>query len=198
MDIENHLSLRSFVKPDLSSIYKFILGAAIIHVLFMLNFSTNENKKHAEIPEWINIRLTSSSEPVSNKIIEKKIIKEKLVTKKVMLPKKNPVEKKNENIKKSKPTTFIAADSKPYFLENSKPVYPTSARKRGMQGIVLLLVDITSEGLVSNIVVLKSSGFKVLDRSAVKSVNDWRFIPAKNGEKNVTSQLEIPIKFILK
>lgn len=198
MDLDHHLSLRSFDKPESSSIYKFIFGAAVIHVLFMLDFSTGENKNTAELPEWINIKLTSYSEPINNKKQDKHVIQEKDIKKNRALQKKNKADKRKENAKKSKPTTFIAADSKPYFLENPKPVYPSAARKRGMQGIVLLSVGISKEGNVESIDVLQTSGFKVLDRSAVSSVQQWRFIPAKQGEKNISSKLEIPIRFTLK
>ena len=114
------------------------------------------------------------------------------------MQKKNKTDKKKESAKKSKPTTFIAANSKPYFLKNPKPLYPNVARKRGMQGIVLLSVGITEEGNVESINILQTSGFKILDRSAVNSVQQWRFIPAKQGEKNISSELEIPIRFTLK
>ena len=47
--------------------------------------------------------------------------------------------------------------------------YPVLARKRGWQGEVLLWLEINSQGEISNIAVKRSSGYKVLDRNAVKT-----------------------------
>ena len=94
-------------------------------------------------------------------------------------------------------TTFIAADSRPYSLENPKPLYPAAARRRGMQGVVLLGVNINKTGHVEKINILQTSGFRVLDRSAIKSVKSWRFIPAQQDKQAVASIIEIPIRFML-
>lgn len=202
MDIDARLSLRSFVKPDLTPLLKAMLGALFIHVLFWVNWPAEKNRTVAEIPEWINIKLIAGFEPADEKIekIETKQLKPKATHKKEILPHKNEVSKitKKQNVKQAPATTFIPADSRPYLLENPKPVYPAAARRRGMQGVVLLSVAVTKEGYVDKIDILQTSGFKVLDRSAVKSVKSWRFIPARMGEKNVSSQMEIPIRFILK
>jgi len=202
MDIDTRLSLRSFVKPDLTPLLKTILGALFIHVLFLVNWTTEKNITVAEIPEWMNIKLIAGIESAEKKTekTEVKRLKSKTTPKKEILPHKNDVREKlkNKDVKQAPATTFVAADSRPYLLENPKPVYPAAARRRGMQGVVLLGVAITEEGYVDKINVLQTSGFRVLDRSAVKSVKSWRFIPARMGEENVASQMEIPIRFILK
>lgn len=202
MDIDAHLSLRSVVKPDLTPLLKAILLALFIHVLFWVNWPIEKNITVAEIPEWVNIKLIAGFEPTDKKTekAETKQLKPKTTSKKEkrIVKKKVTQEIKEKNISSSSATTFIAADSRPYLLENPKPVYPAAARRRGMQGIVLLGVAVTKEGYVDKIDVLQTSGFRVLDRSAVKSVKNWRFIPARMGEKNVSSQMEIPIRFILK
>lgn len=202
MDIEARLSLRSFVKPDLTPLLKAILGALFIHVLFWVNWSSEKNSTVAEIPEWVNIKLIAGFEPTDEKIekTEVKQLKPKTTYKKEKRIEKNRTtqEIKEKNISSSSATTFVAADSRPYLLENPKPVYPAAARRRGMQGVVLLGVAVSKEGYVDKIDILQTSGFKVLDRSAVKSVKSWRFIPARMGEKNISSQMEIPIRFILK
>jgi len=46
--------------------------------------------------------------------------------------------------------------------------------------------------------VRKSSGYEVLDRSALETVRDWRFIPARFGGIPVKSTVIIPITFKLK
>jgi TonB family protein len=206
MDIETRLNLRSFIKPDITPILKAITGALFVHLLFGLDWSLNENSSVAEIPEWVNIKLVSGFEVIDKKEKHAQSEERKEVVKKTnVLPiKKEKSETKQvESVEKLKElpltstTTFVAADSRPYMLENEKPVYPATARRRGMQGVVLLSVKVNKEGYVEKIAVLQTSGFRVLDRSALKSVESWRFIPAKSGNENIASQMEIPIRFIL-
>jgi len=47
--------------------------------------------------------------------------------------------------------------------------YPILARKRGWQGEVILALDINPRGKISQVVIQRSSGYKVLDRNAVKT-----------------------------
>jgi protein TonB len=71
------------------------------------------------------------------------------------------------------------------------------AREQGWHGKVVLRVHITAEGIVKNATVQESSGFPVLDDSAVQAVKIWSFEPAKNGEFAVASTVDLPIRFDL-
>jgi TonB family protein len=75
-----------------------------------------------------------------------------------------------------------------------KPAYPREARKLRQQGLVVLAVSISEEGRPAGVSVLQSSGFALLDESAVKAVRKWRFTPAN---ASVKSEVEIPIRFRL-
>jgi TonB family protein len=201
VDIETRIHLRSGIKPDATPILKAIAAALFVHALFWFNWPVEKKSTAVEIPDWINIKLTAGFEIKENKVekIKNQKIIETPTNKENILSEKNKIE---HNIKKreSKPspsTTFIAADSRPYQLENPKPVYPTAARRRGMQGVVLLSVNISETGYVKEINILQTSGFRVLDQSALKSVKHWRFIPARQGEKKIASKIEVPIRFIL-
>ncbi len=201
MDIEQHIYLRSFSRPASLPIIKSLVFALATHAGFLISWQHNEIKKVAEIPQWINIKLTSGYEEKENKTRKelKKIIPlKKKMAGETFIKKRKQHKLVSKKKTTSRATTFIKADSRPYFLQNPKPVYPAAARRRGMQGVVLLGVKISRDGYVKNIEVLKTSGFKVLDRSAIKSVLLWRFIPAKKGLENVPSEMEIPIRFILK
>jgi protein TonB len=85
----------------------------------------------------------------------------------------------------------------PKYAENPKPLYPREARKKGFQGEVVLKVEVLSNGLVGQVEVKKSSGHEILDRSALSTVKQWKFFPAKRGESTVSSWVNIPIKFQL-
>jgi protein TonB len=77
-------------------------------------------------------------------------------------------------------------------IYQEKPHYPSVARRRGYEGKVVLEVEVLGTGKVGQIKIVKSSGFKVLDRAAIKSVKNWMFPP---GRKKLVIQ---PITFDLK
>jgi protein TonB len=81
---------------------------------------------------------------------------------------------------------------------NPKPPYPEFARRRGYEGTVRLKVEVLASGAIGRIWVNESSGYEVLDRSALKTVKDWRFIPARFGGIPVKSTVIIPVTFQLK
>ena len=82
-------------------------------------------------------------------------------------------------------------------LKTERPLYPRMAREQGWQGKVVLRARITAEGTVQHASVQESSGFPVLDNSAVQAVKTWSFEPAKNGEFTVASTVALPIRFDL-
>ena len=197
MDIDTRIFLRSCIKPDYGPILKSIVGALLAHSLLWLNWPIKDYTVVTEVPDWINIKLVADFEYIKEKQSEPDkniILKKTLVSKKEKIPQRE----KKQKIKKSTPTTYIKENSRPMLKQNPKPVYPAAARRRGMQGVVLLKVNVNNKGNVEKLDVLQSSGYKVLDLSAVNSVKHWKFIPAKIGEDSVSSVIEIPIKFSLK
>ena len=85
----------------------------------------------------------------------------------------------------------------PKYAENPKPIYPQEARRKGYEGEVILKVEVLSNGRVGQVEVKKSSGYELLDRSALATVKQWKFIPAKKGEAQIPLWVNIPIKFQL-
>jgi len=82
-------------------------------------------------------------------------------------------------------------------LKNPHPEYPMIARKKGWQGRLLLNVRISENGDVLNINIVKTSGFRILDNTSVKTIKAWKFTPARLGKNNVEDYLNIPISFKL-
>jgi TonB family protein len=85
----------------------------------------------------------------------------------------------------------------PLYRENMPPVYPEIARVRGYEGVVLVAAEILPNGRVGNIKIRKSSGYTILDQSALEGVKPWKFEPAKKSGKPLTIWVEVPIKFVL-
>ena len=82
-------------------------------------------------------------------------------------------------------------------LKTIHPPYPRQARDRDWQGQVILRFKILSNGTVESGTIHQSSGYQMLDDSALKAVKQWQFQPAKNGGFPVVSVVDIPIKFDL-
>ncbi len=85
----------------------------------------------------------------------------------------------------------------PLYDKNPKPDYPQVARSRGWQGTVVFEVMVDIDGMVDRITLMESSGYRVLDRAARKSVYRWRFIPAHVGGVAVPCKIQVPIDFHL-
>ena len=86
----------------------------------------------------------------------------------------------------------------PLYRHNPKPVYPKLARKRMWEGTVILSVTVESDGSVETCTVQQSSGYKILDRSALDAVKRWTFVPGTiNGHQTVMT-VRIPVTFKLK
>jgi protein TonB len=98
-----------------------------------------------------------------------------------------------KNSSRSYPTTLAI----PRYDRNPTSPYPRIARRRGYEGVVVLMVEILPNGRVGELRVRRSSGHHMLDRSALKTVKKWRFIPAKRGEEPIRIWVDIPIKFQL-
>ena len=85
----------------------------------------------------------------------------------------------------------------PDYKINPKPNYPMIARRKGYEGVVLLKVWVLENGKVGKIELQKSSNYEMLDKSAMKAVENWIFIPGKKGGEPISSWVTVPIKFQL-
>ena len=77
--------------------------------------------------------------------------------------------------------TYTPPIGRTNLLNNPKPIYPTLARRRGLEGLVLLVVDVDSHGNPLGVKVKRGSGYSILDRSALQTVKKMAFYPGKNG-----------------
>jgi protein TonB len=93
------------------------------------------------------------------------------------------------------PSVIEAAQ--PEYSKNPPISYPKRARQRGYQGTVLLEVLVNRNGKVDDLRILASSGYAILDSSAVKSVKTWSFKPAKKGKDTVAMWVKVPVRFKL-
>ncbi|MBI5660270.1 MAG: TonB family protein [Nitrosomonadales bacterium] len=95
------------------------------------------------------------------------------------------------------PIPDVGPDYKASYLNNPRPPYPFAARRMGLQGKVILNVEVLAEGLCGQISVHQSSGHEMLDNAALQTVKTWKFAPARQAGHAVTKWFKIPIQFAL-
>jgi TonB family protein len=75
----------------------------------------------------------------------------------------------------------------------AEPVYPRLAIKRGLQGSIKVKIEVGPDGVPSQVLILKTSGHKILDESALSAVKKWVFIKKPNAtyfvEKTIVFEL---------
>lgn len=92
---------------------------------------------------------------------------------------------------------LVPPDVKAAYLANPKPNYPLAARRRGMEGLVVLSVLVGADGNPLQVEIARGSGHDILDSAARESVRTWRFKPAHRGGLGVEARVEVPIRFAL-
>jgi TonB family protein len=85
----------------------------------------------------------------------------------------------------------------PRYLNAARPAYPLMARMRGYEGMVLLAVQVLTDGRAGEVRIKKSSGYVLLDQSALNAVRAWRFEPARKMDTPLVMTVDIPIRFSL-
>ncbi len=83
------------------------------------------------------------------------------------------------------------------YLHNPPPSYPWQARRMGIEGRVVLQVEILQNGNAGRIEIRQSSGHELLDQAAIKAVGGWRFDPARIAATPITAWADVPISFRL-
>jgi len=83
------------------------------------------------------------------------------------------------------------------YLDNPKPEYPLMARRNGDEGKVVLRVHVTEEGRAAEVQLHSTSGSSALDKAARSAVQNWRFVPARQGAQAVSAWVLVPVVFKL-
>jgi periplasmic protein TonB len=86
--------------------------------------------------------------------------------------------------------------SQPKVIFKIDPEYAEEARKAKDSGSVLISIVIDQMGRPKSARVVRSLGHG-LDEKAVEAVSQWRFTPAMNGDKPVTTVGTIEVNFRL-
>jgi protein TonB len=84
------------------------------------------------------------------------------------------------------------------YLRNPAPPYPAAARRMREEGRVVLRVLVAPDGRPDRVEVRTSSGSPRLDQSALETVRQWLFVPARQGDQPVAAWVLVPISFTLR
>jgi protein TonB len=76
-------------------------------------------------------------------------------------------------------------------------VYPEIARKAGIEGLVILHIQVDETGVVKRMRVVKSLDPHNLDEAAKDAVRNVKWKPAKQRDKPITVWISVPIRFSL-
>jgi len=97
---------------------------------------------------------------------------------------------------------FVVVEQMPEIIGGSQKVYeylkyPEIARQASIEGMVVIQIVVSAEGVPLDPEVMRSGG-QVLDEAATAAVMQLRFIPGKQRGKPVSVRLAIPIRFRLR
>lgn len=109
------------------------------------------------------------------------------------------------------PQTEEVDDSTPLFIPYDEPpvpiggiaaiqrhlVYPEIGRLAGVEGMVILHVQVEANGKVNHVKVAKSLNVGAFDEAAIRAVRSVEWKPAKQRDRPIMVWVSVPIRFIL-
>jgi protein TonB len=113
-------------------------------------------------------------------------------------PKAKPTpDKKPAPPASTKSSARIANVPQPVVIRNTPPAYPEIARRSGWEGRAIIRVEVSADGRPLSTSIARSSGYGVLDQSALRAVKSWRFQPRTVSGIPTTGTVEVPVNFSL-
>ncbi len=91
-----------------------------------------------------------------------------------------------------------AVKQSPRVARQVPPVYPSAARRAGVEGSVLLQVVVQTNGRAGDVLLVSSSGSGLLDAAAMKAVRKWSFRPAMIDGQPTSGHVRVPVRFELR
>ena len=82
-------------------------------------------------------------------------------------------------------------------LHNPSPEYPEMGVFLGYQGDVIIRIRVSAKGDSAGVEILRSSGHKVLDDSAINALRKWRFTPTKHDNTPMNDYVIITVSYVL-
>jgi len=78
------------------------------------------------------------------------------------------------------------------------PVYPKLALKRRWQGQALVQALVNEQGITERVELIESTGYALLDQSALKAVSGWSFAAAESDGLYQRAWVQVPVNFTIR
>ncbi|MGI1669625.1 MAG: energy transducer TonB [Neptuniibacter sp.] len=85
-----------------------------------------------------------------------------------------------------------------YKAKPVAPKYPRKALRKRQEGTAWIRILVSADGVNTEIVLHKSSGFESLDEAALKAVRLWHFEPSLVNGLRFSSWVEVPVIFTIR
>lgn len=109
----------------------------------------------------------------------------------------NPLENFAPPAEEDIPTLDVwQLNKKPVPIHIPKPKFPDMAKKIGMEGTVVVMVVISTKGLVESAEIITRTS--LFDEAALKAAKKARFKPARQMDKPVKVKMSLPFQFKLR
>jgi protein TonB len=95
------------------------------------------------------------------------------------------------------PPVFYAYDTAPRILRRVEPIYPLEARNQGLEGTVVLHVNLDARGHIQRAWVARASAAETLIRAAMDAIYQFEFEPGRQKDVPVPCTVAIPFAFHL-
>ncbi len=84
-----------------------------------------------------------------------------------------------------------------YSEANPSFVYPVLANVYGVEGKLIMRVEVMADGTPGKMLLKQSSGNGILDRDAREQLARWKFNPARKNGQAVTAWVDVPVTYRL-
>jgi TonB family protein len=91
----------------------------------------------------------------------------------------------------AKPAPQVVSDAR-----MPAPAYPAKALQQGIDGHVVLRIDVGADGRPAHVEVASAEPAGVFDQAAVDAAKHWTFEPKRKNGKAFAYQVEVPVKFV--
>jgi len=214
--------LKSAGEPDFSALpkkvsYRVLGFVTFLHVIIFLLITFGlpdfKFKKRPDIIIEIGAAPPASSGPVNQAKPTPAPVQKEAPKEKTLPPSKDkdapvmpvPAQASQSSAQSAAPSSSgvasaptADADYKAAYLQNPKPPYPPLAFRARIEGKVIVIAEVLPDGRAGQVRILESSGNEMLDQSALTTVKQWKFTPARKDGVIITQAVRIPITFSLK
>jgi protein TonB len=182
--------------------YNFLMIAIFLHIAVFFSFIFEREERFEPISFGVQFSISSSAKASQSSISKQE---EEVVTTKN--ESKNNISKEKTQINQGTNTQSNDQSNKSsddsamveYTIgssENPAPHYPAIAKRNQWEGVSKICAKVDANGLVKLVTVCGSSGYDILDNSAIQAVSGWRF-KVKQKTKELYN-VSVKINFTLK